>query len=226
MSDDWCEVNLYCATNGLGLTPNFAGAVQGSLGQATAAIAVGSSTVESASTADDNTLALVSDLFVPSNSANLSLSINQGARLSVGDVVSFDVSSDVPGTLILLDVNPLGELAQIFPSALAPDSGTRITPGAPVTIPQGLSSAGRALQVRVTEPSGDGFLLGLLIEDEIADLTAILPTNLAGGPVPDAGRYLFDIAQDLLALRPEGPGSAPVRWSATYLPYTIFPQSQ
>ena len=226
VSDDWCDLNLYCATNGLGLTPNFAGAVQASPGRATSRIATGTGAVESTAREEDNTLALVSDLFIPSNEANLTLAINEGARLTVGDVVSFEVSADSAGTLILLDINPLGELAQVFPSSLAPESGTKIRPGAPVTIPQGLSSTGRALQVRVTEPSGDGFLLGLLIEDEVNDLTAILPANLSGGPVSDAGRYLFDIAQDLLALRPDGPGSAPVRWSATYLPYTIFPQSQ
>jgi len=138
-------------------------------------------------------------------------------------VVRFDVSATRPGTLILLDVNPLGELAQVFPSSLAPDSGSRIRPGAPVTIPQGLSASGRALQIRVTEPAGAGLLLGLLIEDDLPDLAAVLPRNIAGGPVPDASAYLRDIAADLMALRPNGPGSAPVRWSATYLPYTIAP---
>ena len=219
ISADWCRLNLDCAGSGLGLTPNFAGAVEASMGTASAPPAASGPVLTGAAT--DDTLGLVTDLFVPSNDANLTLTIDGGATLRLGQVIAFTVTADRPGTLVLLDINPLGALAQVFPSSLAPDSGTRVTPGAPVTIPQGLSASGRALQVRVTEPVGQGFLLGLLIEDDLPDMAAILPQNLAGGPVADAGAYLFDIAQDLLDLRPNGPGSAPVRWSATYLPYTI-----
>ena len=218
VSDAWCKNNLDCSATGLGLTPNFAGAVEGTMGRASAPPATGATIINEDT---DNALGLVSDLFVPSNDANLTLAINGGNSVRIGDVVTFDVSATRPGTLVLLDVNPLGELAQIFPSSLAPEGGTTITPGAPVTVPMGLSASGRALQVRVTEPAGEGFLLGLLIEDDLPDMAAILPENLSGGPVPDAGAYLFNIAQDLLELRPNGPGSAPITWSATYLPYTI-----
>lgn len=220
----WCRNNLDCAGTGLALTPNFAGQVQGTMGTASARAEAQSGPRITTDTNRD-TLGLVTDLFVPANDANLTLAINGGNAVRVGDVVTFDVSANRAGTLVLLDVNPDGALAQVFPSSLAPDTSTRITPGQPVTIPMGLSASGRALRVRVTEPSGSGFLLGLLIEDDLPDMAAILPQNLSGGPVADAGAYLFDIAQDLLELRPNGPGSAPVRWSATYLPYTISPST-
>ena len=77
--------------------------------------------------------------------------------------------------------------------------------------------------IRVTEPAGAGFLLGLFIEDELPRLTAVLPENLAGGPVPNAGQYLYEIAQDLLRLQADGSASSATEWSATYLPYEIIP---
>ncbi|MEL6802094.1 MAG: hypothetical protein AAFO80_19680, partial [Pseudomonadota bacterium] len=66
-----------------------------------------------------------------------------------------------------------------------------------------------------------GFLLALFIEDELPNLTALLPENIKGGPIPNAGQYLYEIAQDLLRLQATPTGNSAVEWSATYLPYRI-----
>ena len=65
--------------------------------------------------------------------------------------------------------------------------------------------------------------VALFVEDDLPALSAILPEHLTGGPIPNAGQYLYGIAQDLLRLQVGENGTAPVRWSATYLPYTIDP---
>jgi hypothetical protein len=195
LSDDWCAATVECAATQLGLTPNFAGRVDGVAGRQKATIAV-TTTTEPAAPLDGTppsyteTLGFVTDLFSPSNDAGLTLNINSGNTLKVGDVVSFSVDADRDGTLVLLDVNPDGELAQIFPSPLSTEDATRMNAGETLTIPNTLSNSGQPLQIRVSEPAGKGFLLGLFIEDDLPALKAILPADLAGGAIPNAGQYL------------------------------------
>ena len=47
----------------------------------------------------------------------------------------------------------------------------------------------------------------------------MLPQNIKGGPIPNAGQYLYGLSQELLALQADS--ADPIRWSATYLPYHI-----
>ena len=139
--------------------------------------------------------------------------------MQIGDFVTFTASADRPGTLLLLDVDPTGQLAQVYPSRLVAKGDTRVTPGQPLTIPSALGANGRPLRIRVTEPAGQGLLLGLFIEGDLPQLTALMPAGIAGGPVPNAGQSLFEISQKLLRL--ESDPDRPVAWSATYLPYRI-----
>ena len=41
--------------------------------------------------------------------------------------------------------------------------------------------------------------------------------------MPNAAQYLYQIAQDLLALQAGPAGNRAVEWSAVYLPYEIVP---
>ena len=232
-SETWCASNPDCAAEGGALTPNFAGPLQhAALGPVAPppddttppkTQPLPESTLQSKDLDLTDTLGFVTDLFTPSNAAKLRIGLSQDGPLRVGESVRFTVTAERAGTLVLLDVNPRGELAQIFPSRLATSGTTRMKAGETLTIPNGASSSGVPLAIRVTEPAGNGFLLGLFIEDELPRLTAILPENLDGGPVPNAGQYLYEIAQDLLRLQAEGTGSSAPEWSATYLPYEIIP---
>ncbi|MGB3313213.1 MAG: caspase family protein [Albidovulum sp.] len=234
-SEEWCRANADCGGAGGALIPNFSGPLQDAALEAAKAAPPAQTRPEEkplpvSALAEKNlnlsdTLGFVTDLFTPSNGANLRLELSQDGPLKVGDIVSFTATATAerPGTLVLLDVNPKGELAQVFPSSLARNGATRMQAGETLTIPNGNSADGVPLTVRVTEPAGAGFLLGLFIEDDLPRLTAILPENLEGGPVPNAGQYLYEIAQDLLRLQADGSGSAATEWSATYLPYEIIP---
>lgn len=232
-SAEWCRMSADCTAEGGALTPNFSGPLQKAAlvaqrrpadepaRPAAAPLPVSSLPVHDLNLSD--TLGFVTDLFTPSNGANLRLELSQEGPLKIGDTVSFSATSERSGTLVLLDVNPKGELAQVFPSSLAAKGATRMQAGETLTIPNGASSNGVPLKIRVTEPTGAGFLLGLFIEDDLPRLTAVLPENLEGGPVPNAGQYLYEIAQDLLRLQADGSAAAATEWSATYLPYEIIP---
>jgi hypothetical protein len=93
--------------------------------------------------------------------------------------------------------------------------------GETLILPSAKSVSGAPLQIRVGEPAGKGFLLGLFIEDDLPALKGVLPANLAGGAIPNAGQYLYEIAQELLQLQANSAGTNPVNWSAAYLPYEI-----
>ncbi len=226
LMQSWCEDHAPCSITGRGLDPNFSGDEAGVLVMKSAPIEP--PVLEEFIVEDDGlpasfreTLGFVTDLFAPSNDARLTLSIKGGDALQVGDFVSFTASADRPGTLLLLDVDPVGQLAQVYPSQLSAEDGTRVSPGQPLIIPSALGANGRPLRIRVTEPSGQGLLLGLFIEGDLPQLTALLPAGIEGGPVPNASNSLFEISQRLLRLEADADQS--ISWSATYLPYRIEP---
>ena len=228
-TSDWCDGFSQCVASGRGFTPVF----QGNASAPIAALATPEPEPAKIEITDPieidtgapasyrETLGFVTDLFAPSNDARLSLAINGGDTLRVGEFVSFTASADRSGTLLLLDVDPTGALAQVYPSRLAAKDGTRLSPGQPLTIPNATGANGRPLRIRVTEPSGQGLLLALFIEGDLPQLTTLMPAGLTGGPIPNAGQSLFEISQSLLNL--EADTSTPFSWSATYLPYRIEP---
>lgn len=243
-SEAWCGTTPDCAMTGMGLTPHFSGDVEEVMATVDASMTApqtipttielpetlaptpvapitGPSVTPETTGGYAEALGFVTDLFTPSNTANLTLSIPTGTEMALGDIVEFEAKADTPGTLVILDINPNGELAQVYPSALSQEGTTDMIAGQTLTIPNGLSTSGRPLQIRVSEPAGEGFLLALFIEDELPNLTALLPENIQGGPIPNAGQYLYEIAQDLLRMQATPTGNSAVEWSATYLPYRI-----
>lgn len=225
-SSNWCAMTPECAATQLGLTPVFGGRVDGVAGKEKAQ-PIAAPEIDPGPSLDGTpagykeTLGFVTDLFSPSNDAGLTLAINNGETLKVGDIVSFAVNANRAGSLVLLDVNPNGELVQIYPSPLSQDGATRMAAGDTLAIPNGKSKNGNALQIRVSEPAGKGFLLGLFVEDDLPALKSVLPADLAGGAIPNAGQYLYEIAQELLQLQANTTGTDPIKWSAAYLPYDI-----
>jgi hypothetical protein len=236
-AEAWCEGVETCDATGLGLTPDFSGDVMGvaaMLRDQIAAIDGGSTTdaghsgaatpeaVPSAAAeiaATDNTLAFITDLFAASNEAGMSIAMAPDRELRLGETVRFDIRSDRAGTLLLLDVNPDGELFQIFPSTLSVRDAATIGAGESLTIPEAFATTGMPLQIRVTEPAGSGFLVALLVEGDVPAYERILPDNLNVDPIPNAVQYLYEIAQALLEMQAGPDGNGSVNWSAAYLPY-------
>ena len=165
------------------------------------------------------TLGFITDLFAPSNAAGLSLTVSGGETIKIGDTVTFTALAERPGTLLLLDVDPSGALTQVYPSRLSAEGVTRMSPGRPLSIPNGISINGRPTVIRVSEPAGQGVLLALFIEGDLPELTEVMPAGLTGGPLPNGSQSLFEISQRLLRL--EADPDSRIAWSATYLPYRI-----
>ncbi|MEY1554460.1 DUF4384 domain-containing protein [Yoonia sp. R2331] len=189
-STAWCAPHPDCGP--MGLTPGFAGPLNRS---ATGATVAASAPAPQTSTP-----------FAATNAADLRLAIDGGTALTIGQSVTFRATAQAAGTLLILDVDPNGQLARIFPSALAPGSGTEITPGVELAIPSGQSTSGAPLRVRVTGPAGDGYLLGVLIEGAAFDATTLLPQGAASAALPQLAQNLSNLGR---------------RWSAMTLNYTI-----
>jgi hypothetical protein len=238
-AEAWCEGVETCDATGLGLTPDFSGDVMGVAamvaGQIAAidggsvpgaapvagtAVATPSPAAEIA--ASDNTLAFITDLFAASNDAGMSITMAPDRHLELGETVRFDIRSERAGTLLLLDVNPEGELFQIFPSTLSVRDAATIGAGESLSIPEAFATTGMPLQIRVTEPAGPGFLVALLVEGHVPAYERILPDHLNVEPIPNAVQYLYEIAQSLLEMQAGPDGNGSVNWSATYLPYRIL----
>lgn len=225
---EWCDDAGQCLATARGLSPRFEGRAEAVIHTVAVPPSDAPKAIPGPIIPDDDapsnfreTLGFVTDLFAPSNEAGLTLAISGGDRIAIGDFVTFTVSAERPGALVLLDVDPAGALAQVYPSRLSAEGATGITPGRPLTLPSALGTNGKPLRIRVTEPSGQGVLLALFIEGDLPELTALLPAGLDGGALPNAGQSLFEISQRLLALDAD-PDSG-VAWSATYLPYRIVP---
>jgi len=228
LSAAWCEGAGPCLAAARDLAPRFEGDPDAVMWQAPEPEAEVREDLPAPILADDDapqsfreTLGFVTDLFAPSNAAGLTLSISGGDRLAIGETVRFTITAERPGALVLLDVDPTGALAQVYPSRLSAEGATTLAPGRPLTLPSAIGANGKPLAIRVTEPAGQGVLLALFIEGDLPELTGLLPAGLEGGALPNAGQSLFEISQRLLALDAD-PDSG-VAWSATYLPYRIVP---
>ncbi len=221
---DWCAKASACAGTGLGLTPHFDGNVADPFFTLSPTVEesgdIPNLTGENLETFEER-LAFVSDLFAPQNEAGLKMRMDSANPLKIGDPVKFQFRAERDGILVLLDVNPDGELAQVYPSVLAPKDGTRMEAGQILTIPNAVSSNGLPLEIRVTEPAGQGFLVALFVEDDLETLQATLPENIQGGTIPNATEYLYQTAEALLEMQTGPEGNYAVSWSAVYLPYEI-----
>lgn len=219
-SERWCAAVETCDATGLGLTPDFSGDVMGYVAALDPNAAAPAPTP--AAPSRDTMKAFVTDLFAASNPAGLAITVETGSPMRLGDTVRFTVETERAGTLLLLDVNPEGELFQIFPSRLSPEGRGRIAAGATLAIPGPVANTGRPMQITVTEPAGEGLLVALLVESDAPVFERLLPENLELDPIPNATQYLYEIVQSLLQMQVGPDGNAAVEWSATYSPYTIL----
>lgn len=170
-------------------------------------------------------LADITDIFAVENQAGLRLwtGDNGLGSLKIGSSLEIRATAQRAGYLLLFDVDPLGNLYQLFPSPLSARGVNLVRPGDTVVIPEAKSSNGLPLEIVVTEPAGQGKLLALLIEDSTASLAdfTILPPEIAPGPVPNAEDFLLDLAMSLQGTLATAAGDRSVNWSAAVLDYRI-----
>lgn len=170
-------------------------------------------------------MADITDIFAVENQAGLRIWAGDGGLgdLRIGSSLDIRATAQRGGYLVLFDVDPLGNLYQLFPSPLSARGVNLVRPGETVVIPEAKSTNGLPLEIVVTEPAGQGKLLALLIEDDTASLSdfSILPPDLAPGPVPNAEDFLLDLAMSLQGTLATAAGDRSVNWSAAVLDYRI-----
>ena len=161
------------------------------------------------------------------NPAGVTIAFKEGDDLSVGQRVSYVVTTERPGYLTVLDATPDGKLTQIYPNAMSlrsPGSptlaSTLIHPGKPVVIPD-YRNVYRGFDVQITEPRGKGVMVAVLSDKPVTSFdTPQAPKTFA---TPEEGVKVVHRLRDELArslsVQPKSSTAAP--WSVAYHGYTI-----
>lgn len=166
---------------------------------------------------------LLEDLFLPADNQALQLMVDPGTRLRLHDTVQFDITASLRGQVVLFDLNPECQLFQVYPSLLSPGDAGRVDAFDRITIPSTLSSSGQVMQISVTEPTGRGHLVAVLLEDDLTAVSTMLPDNVELQPIDGGLDHLTDLADALNASFVDGDGRRTGRWHAEILPYNIVP---
>jgi Domain of unknown function (DUF4384) len=120
------------------------------------------------------------------NAAGVSVEMRPESEVAVGTTVSFRVSTQKEGYLVLLDVDANGKLTQIYPNpqwfVTAPGARQRsnlVKPGKPVVIPDPADQAGFAFVA--SPPLGTAIVVALLSDRpvQMIDLPDV-PVQLVG----------------------------------------------
>ncbi|WP_246207207.1 DUF4384 domain-containing protein [Methylocystis heyeri] len=123
---------------------------------------------------------------VESNPAGVSVAVLPQRRFSLGDKMTFRVTTKRAGFLVVLDVDATGRLSQIYPNDLmlagqggVDSKANLVTPGNPATLPKAAHDA--AYGFVASAPKGVGMIVAVLSEAplQIVDLPDV-PTPLAG----------------------------------------------
>ena len=120
------------------------------------------------------------------NGAGLQIEILPGTTVRTGDQMTFRISTQRTGFLILVDVDSQGKLAQIYPNMVTlanpkgiDDKANFINPASSVTLPGPDGRGG--FEFVATPPLGVGLIVAILSDKplQIIDLPDV-PTALAG----------------------------------------------
>lgn len=141
-----------------------------------------------------------------------------GPRLQVGETLSVRVRADNDGYLILLDINPAGEVVQLFPNIYSAKAGRKnlMKKGEIITIPD----AYYGFNLTAIEPLGLGKLVAVLARDSL-DFSKILQTSNDLSAVASAEEYLSRLGQSLRKVWTGSEANRTVLWSYAEVDYEI-----
>jgi secreted trypsin-like serine protease len=139
-----------------------------------------------------------------SSKGRIRVGVSSGSQVKLGGLFAFSVNSDVAGRLVLLDVNAIGEVVQIFPNRHVTSGDARfIDKGKPVSIPDPTNPTYRGLTgFRAVEPLGRGRLIAIVApkDAQIADIVEE-PQRMTKGFAPEGApaSYLMNLFDQLIA---------------------------
>jgi hypothetical protein len=141
------------------------------------------------------------------NSAGLKLDFASGNDFTVGSKLSFKISTEQPGYLVLVDVDSDGKLTQIYPNVYSPQGTSDsletinlLKPGRTMTVPDPASEA--SFEFVASPPPGVGMVVAMLSDKpvQVIDLPDV-PPAMTGQRAAD--EYLRNATRSLKIL-PEG----------------------
>jgi Domain of unknown function (DUF4384) len=158
------------------------------------------------------------------NSAGLVLELLPAAQVSIGSILSFRITTQQPGYLILVDIDSSGKLTQIYPNNLslrAPQEQETnfLKGGVTKTIPEPHSSAN--FQFVTSPPLGVGMVIAILSDKpvQMLDLPDV-PSAIAGQAA--ALDYVRDTTRTLKILPSDENGTIQeAKWSFATQIYAI-----
>jgi hypothetical protein len=122
------------------------------------------------------------------------ISIRDGNRVKLGDQIVFEVTSNVAGRLILVDINAANSVTQIFPNRFVTSATAQSVPaGVTIRVPgenYGFSA------FKAVEPAGHGQLIALVVPDNLpTDRFTVVSDQIPKGfePVNAPGAYFAQI---------------------------------
>ena len=126
------------------------------------------------------------------------LHIQQGTRLEVGTELEIVVTSARDGHLVLLDIDAVGDMVQIFPNQFSLASGvpTSVRAGKSKHVPD--LALEPSFRLRVSPPAGHGTLIAV-VSDEIPQLNALTAQHKDLSVVNRPKAYLVELAEVLRA---------------------------
>jgi Domain of unknown function (DUF4384) len=163
---------------------------------------------------------------VAPNTADVSLQMVPDQAVSVGEKISFRVTTRKPGYLLLVDIDPTGKMSQIFPSpemvVQSREAATNfIRPGEALVIPNPAAQQ-RGFEYVITPPAGDAAVVAVLSDRRVQLLD--LPDD---AQKPRSGAETIDYLMAWTsALRVPDTDSGKLRlsnWSFDVRPYSIKP---
>ncbi|EYD77436.1 Peptidase C14, caspase catalytic subunit p20 [Rubellimicrobium mesophilum DSM 19309] len=188
----WCGVTPDCAAAGRETGPGFAGRTEEAV-------------LPPEALAAPDAERLAAEALTWRNPAHLDLSFGDSGVMHVGDTRSLRIGVQRAGWLELLDVNPQGELV-------------RLGEGFPISPSDG---GAYEFRFRVTEPTGRGLLIAILVENGTMEGGTMLSGVLEDGPARDEIERLQAIARILLRQQTGPNGAEIIDWSSAALPYEI-----
>jgi secreted trypsin-like serine protease len=161
------------------------------------------------------------------NAAGLTIAFANGDDVSVGDVVSYRVTTRKPGYLAIFDATPDRRLTQVFPNARSMSSPTgvapetaRLLPEQPRLIPDPRNPH-EGFAIRIVEPRGKGFIVAVLSDQPITSLD-IPTTPKAFATVKEAAEAIGLLRTELSrGLRPVTDVRDNPKWSVVVREYTV-----
>jgi secreted trypsin-like serine protease len=150
--------------------------------------------------------------------AKISIKILPGADIAIGQAVRFSITSDRNGQLVVFDINPQGQVTQLFPNKIAEQNGksNKVKRGSKITIPDQYYG----FEFQASGPAGKGAVYAVIAEPGVK-LDQIVQQSKDLNPVTDAGSYLDALGQSLHALVQDGTSERAADWSAAKAEYTI-----